>query len=284
VIGAASSLGSHYAVSSELGRARRGRHGRSAVVFPCKQSTVLACGLLVLHLRRNRSAVRFVGVGCLLRRRARSYSAPSAVKCHMRMVVYDDRLVVDVGHVRDVGDRPVVEESAPAQFPTLEATAEVSEPVINAAIETNVRAPIAGIPNVEAIVPTPISGCPQKAHFRSQHPGARHPVVAVIVAPGPITGCPQIAGSGANGLRVNRQRRRSESHGNPYANLGRRWGRKRRWNNQQQESERQEPNYTLQFHFFPRAPWACPGITAAPGRANLAQTLARNESATRHLS
>jgi hypothetical protein len=87
----------------------------------------------------------------------------------VRIIVYDDRLVVDIGHVRDVhiGNRPVVEEFAVAPFPALEPEATVSEPVINTSIKTNVRAPIPNIPNIEAIVPTPISGCPQIAHFGS---------------------------------------------------------------------------------------------------------------------
>jgi hypothetical protein len=139
------------------------------MVFPRKQSTVLACGLLMLQLCSDWPAVRFVGERYLLRRRARGDTAPSAVEGHMRIVVYGDRLVVDIGHVRDIyiGDRAVVEEPAAAPLSTLKAVAEVSEAVINAAIEPNLRAPIAGIPNIEAIVPTPISRGPQKAHFGS---------------------------------------------------------------------------------------------------------------------
>ena len=194
------------------------------MVLPRKQSTVLACSLLMLHLRRDRCPMRFVGVSLLLRRRARGYSALSAVVCHVRIIVYDDRLVIDIGHVRHIhiGHRPVVEESAAAPFPALEAFAAVSEPVINAAIKSNVRAPITSIPNIVALVPTPISGCPQKALFGSFHPGAGHPVVAVIIAPCPIAGCPKIARARAKGLRVNRQRGRADAHRNTDANLCRR--------------------------------------------------------------
>src|SRR5580700_4492721 len=146
VVDATSSLGSYYAASFEFGRARRGSHWRSTVVLPRKQSTVMACGLLMLQLRRNRSAMRFVGIGRLLRRRARGDTAPSAVVRHVGIIVYDDRLVVDIGHVRDIhiGNRPVVEESAAAPLPAREAFSEVSESVINASIKSNVRAPIAG--------------------------------------------------------------------------------------------------------------------------------------------
>jgi len=168
VVGASSSLGSYYAASSEVGRAGRRRHWRPTVVLPRKQSSVLACGLLMLELRPDWSAVRFVGPGLLLRRGARGYSAPSTVERHVRVVIYDDGPVIDIGHVRDVhiGHRPVVEEVAAAPFSACEAFAEISEAVINAAIKSNVRAPIAGIPNIEAIVPTPVSRSPKKAYFR----------------------------------------------------------------------------------------------------------------------
>lgn len=112
MVGASRSLGSYYAATSEVGGAGRGRHWRSTVVLPRKQSAVLACGLLMLELRRDWSAVRFVGPGLLLRRGTRGYSALSAVVGHVGIIVYDDCLVVDIGHVRDVhiGDRAVVEE------------------------------------------------------------------------------------------------------------------------------------------------------------------------------
>ena len=139
------------------------------MVFARKQGTVLACGLLMLQLRRVRSTVRLVREGCLLGRWAGGDSASAAVKCDVRVIVYDDGLVVDIRHVGDIhiGHRAVIEELAAAPFSAHESFSEESEPVVDAAIETNVRAPIAGIPNIEAIVPTPISGGPQIAHFGS---------------------------------------------------------------------------------------------------------------------
>jgi len=112
VVGASSSLGGYYSASLEVGGSHRGRHWRPTVVLPRKQSAVLACGLLMLELRRDWSAVRFVGPGLLLRGGTRGYSALSAVEGHVRVVIYDDGLVIDIGHVRDVhiGDRAVVEE------------------------------------------------------------------------------------------------------------------------------------------------------------------------------
>jgi hypothetical protein len=139
------------------------------MVLARKQSTVLAGGLLMLHLRRDRSAVRFVSPGLLLRRRTRGYSAVSAVEGNVRVIVHDDGLVIDIGDVGDihVGHRTVVEKVVTSPFAACETFAEVSEAVINAAIESDVRAPIADIPKIDAIVPTPVSGGPQIANFGS---------------------------------------------------------------------------------------------------------------------
>src|SRR5438270_1251660 len=123
----------------------------------------------MLHLRRNWSAVRFMGPGLLLRRGTRAYSALSAVVGDMRVVVDDHGLVIDVRDVGDihVGHRAIVKKFAAAPFAAFEAFAEVSEAVINAAIESDMRAPIAGIPKICAVVPTPVSRSPQITHFRS---------------------------------------------------------------------------------------------------------------------
>jgi hypothetical protein len=85
------------------------------------------------------------------------------------MIICDHGLVIDIRDVGDIhiGHRAVVEEPATAPFTALEAFAEVSEAVVDAAIESDVRAPIAGIPKVKPIVPSPVSGGPQVAHFGS---------------------------------------------------------------------------------------------------------------------
>jgi len=112
MVGASSSLGRYYAASSEVARTGRGGHRWPAVVLPRQQSTVLACDVLMLELRRDRSPMRLVSVGFLSRRRAGGYSALSAVECDVGIIVHNDSLVVDTRHVRDIhiGDRAVVEE------------------------------------------------------------------------------------------------------------------------------------------------------------------------------
>jgi len=128
----------------------------------------MTCGLLMLQLRRDWSAVRFVSPSRLLRRGASCCSALSAVEGDVRIIVYDDGLVIDIRDVGDihVGHGPVVKEFAATPFAAYEAFTEVSKAVIDAAIESDVWAPIAGIPHIEAINPTPVSGSPQKAYFR----------------------------------------------------------------------------------------------------------------------
>jgi hypothetical protein len=169
MVSASSSLGGYDTAPTKVSGARRGCHCWPAVILARKQSPVLARGLLMLHLRRDRSAVRFVSPGLLLRRSTRGYSTLSAVVRDVRVIVYDHGLVIDIGDVGDihVGHRTVVEEFAAAPFAAREAFAEVSEAVINAAIESDVRAPIADIPKIDAIVPTPVSGGPQIANFGS---------------------------------------------------------------------------------------------------------------------
>src|SRR5581483_9513263 len=101
--------------------------------------------------------------------------------------------VVDVGDV-DVVDAAVVPEVAVAPFAAVVAVAGVAVAVVDAAIEADVRAPVAGVPEVDAVAPAPPARRPQIARLGRQHPGAGHPVVvAGIVVPGPVARRPDIA-------------------------------------------------------------------------------------------
>src|SRR4029077_16133318 len=90
------------------------------------------------------------------------------------------------------------------------AETPIAEAVINAAIEADMRAPVAGVPDIEAFAPTPIAWGPEKTYFGSQHPRTRHPEIA-IVAVSPVTGRPDVPLAGAYRLYVDRQYRRSNS-------------------------------------------------------------------------
>src|SRR5258707_14809561 len=101
-------------------------------------------------------------------------------------VVYDDRLVVDVGNIGDihVGHAAVVVEVASAPLATVETFTGIAEPVVNAAIEAHVRTPAATVKKVEAFFPSPPARSPKHANG-TDHPCARHPVLAVVIVPDP---------------------------------------------------------------------------------------------------
>jgi len=122
-------------------------------------------------------------------------------------VVVDDRGVVSVmnnGGVH-VSDRGVVVIDASAPFATDEADTAVAEAVVDAAVETDVRSPIAGVKEVRSATPAPIAGGPEIAGRGSENPSAGNPEVAVI-AVCPIAGSPDVADGWADGLHIDGKR------------------------------------------------------------------------------
>src|SRR6185312_5228615 len=157
-------------------------------------------------------------------------SARSAVEAHMLISrVIDDLTVVHVAHERgsDMHYGAVVEEHSAPPVAAHEAVAVIPEAVRYAAVEPHVRAPIAGVPIVGAVVPTPIAGGPQEPHLRWQHPGSGHPVVGAVV-PGPIARRPDVARLRARRLLIHGKRRRRDVHGYTDEDAGRGDGGQRR--------------------------------------------------------
>jgi hypothetical protein len=117
----------------------------------------------------------------------------------------------------------VVHGTVIEEIPMFPATAViplavVAKTVVNAAIEANLRPPITVIEEKSAVVPSPITRCPQITFFRRQNPRPRNPIIigyAVVV--GPIAGCPEVTISRAKGLLIDRQWGRADC--DPYANL-----------------------------------------------------------------
>src|SRR5690348_15620225 len=117
----------------------------------------------------------------LLRRRPRGQTALAAVEADAGDVdVVDHRLVVDVGdvHVAEVVIGAIVVERAAVPETADVADADITEAVIDAAVEADMRTPIAAVPDINAVGPTPITRRPQETNPRRPYPGARHPVVA----------------------------------------------------------------------------------------------------------
>jgi hypothetical protein len=218
-------LGWHYAFAAELAGLSRRCHCRTAVIVRGPQSGILPGRSHMLHLCRNRRRMRLPRVSFFSRRRPRLHSTLSAVERNVRLVVHDDGLVdVDVGDVNCayIHHGGIVEKRAAAPFAAAKAASKVTEAVVNAAVKADLGAPVAAVPCVGAVVPTPVTGRPKEARLRSLHPGSRHPIVAVIVIPCPVAGSPQITFAGTQRHLVNRQRRRTDAHRDANADLRRR--------------------------------------------------------------
>src|SRR5262245_2923109 len=169
--------------------------------------------MLVINLHVRGLEVTFVIPSHLFMVRASIDATMSAVVADaVDGVVIHDGLVVNVnigdGHVVHAA---VVIEPAVTPIATFITIAEVSESVVYAAVEADVRPPVSGMPDVEAVTPSPVARRPEIARFRREHPGARHPVVAVGTV-SPVAGSPDIAIAWASRLHVNRQRRRADPY------------------------------------------------------------------------
>ncbi len=245
---AAGRLGCNRRMAAEISRLGGSRDRRLALVHAGKVLLVLRRQLLMLGLRRRHRRVLLMFSRQLLLRRLRRHPARTAIVADVihRGVVDDDRLVVDVGHVRDadVGDCAVVVETSAPPFAARKAHAAVAESVVNPSVEAHVRSPVSGMPRVETAAPTPITGSPQHTHW-SQHPCARHPVVAAFIIPGPVARSPQKAWSGGHGLRINWQCRRTNADRDADRNLPIRSSRQRH----QHDGTEQPADYgSIRFH------------------------------------
>src|SRR5579862_1799184 len=76
--------------------------------------------------------------------------------------VVDDGLIVDVGDMRaaEIVHGLVVVEMVVIPETAEIAGADIAEAVIDAAIEADMRAPITAMPEIGAVNPAPIAGCP----------------------------------------------------------------------------------------------------------------------------
>jgi len=229
------SRSSRYYAGFEISRSGRCRYGRLAVIDGGAQAAIAGGGLLVPGLRGRWREVPCAGKPLLFGGRSRVGSTIAAVVAdaiHARIV--DDRLVVRV--MNDGGvyvhDRGVVKEVAASPVSALKASAHVSESIKNATVEADLVSPIASVPDVNAVAPSPISRSPQETDFGRENPRAGHPVVvAIVIVPSPIAGSPEVAISGANGLLIHGYCWRSKTDRNINGDLrggGGRNGRDRR--------------------------------------------------------
>lgn len=113
----------------------------------------------------------------------------------------------------------VVPEAATVPIAAIEASTEVAESIVDAAVESDRKSPIAGIPDVDAAAPAPITGRPEPTYIGRKDPSAVDPVVATI-APCPVAGRPDIAVTGAFRLLIVGDGRRSVACGDANSYLG----------------------------------------------------------------
>jgi hypothetical protein len=138
-----------------------------------------------------------------LRSRTFVYTAVAAVEANTGdgSVVYSCLVnVVNLGDI-DVGHRTIVKKVVVVPTSAFEAMTKVTEAIVDPAVETYLRTPIAIIENISAVPPTPITRGPKKTNFRSKDPCAGHPVI-VVITPGPITRGPDITLARAKRLLV----------------------------------------------------------------------------------
>ena len=172
--------------------------------------------VLVLQLRLHRRSVRFAQSGQFRRLRTNLNPTVSAVETDPH-IVHSNRVaihVVDDSGV-DVVDRTVIKEVAGVPVPALVAGARIAEPVVDAAVEADMRPPIAAEVAITAMHRAPVAGSPERTLIRCLHPHARNPVVARR-SPAPVPGGPEIVIAGRGRLIVFGQGRRwvgSGSHG-----------------------------------------------------------------------
>jgi hypothetical protein len=121
-------------------------------------------------------------VGCYLRwSRACPDTLKSAVIAHpVEGRVVDHTTVVDI---RDVSVAYVIYRAVVGEFVTMPVTAlvapsDISKPVVDTAVISNIAAPVAMIEGVSAAAVPPISRRPESSRVRRGGPGSRHPVIA----------------------------------------------------------------------------------------------------------
>src|SRR5580704_9427477 len=134
--------------------------------------------------------------------------------------VVDDGGVVGVAHHGDVyvGHSAVIEEFAASPRAAEEADPGVAEAVVDSAVEADFRSPVAGVPTISVVLPSPVTWSPEQTEFWRLDPGAGNPEITVG-AVSPITRNPKKTEARTNGLFINGQGRRTDPNGNAYDHL-----------------------------------------------------------------
>jgi hypothetical protein len=129
-----------------------------------QKSAVGACGVLMLVLQGGGLEMVLVLSG-KFRVVGPSHGATSAAIVTNAAEIVVDYRPVDVGVVDDggvhVGYGGVVVVDAVAPLSSVEANARVTKAIVNSAVETDMRTPKSGVPEVDATAPAPETRCPE---------------------------------------------------------------------------------------------------------------------------
>ncbi len=199
-------------MTAKLRRLRSCSDCRPPVVHGRQERVVGTGSVHMLGLQRRWRSVLLVRRGLFCSARAGGNSTLAAVIADMvHRGFVDYGLVVNIVNVRDVHviHRAVVVEGPVVPISAFIADTTVAEAVVHAAVEADSGAPVAFIPGKGVAAPTPITGSPEQVNGGRLDPRTRHPEIAFI-AISPVTGRPQITVRGDHGLRVHRQRGRSD--------------------------------------------------------------------------
>ena len=136
-------------MARELVRAGSSRDRRPTVIHRLSQVPVGRCKMLMIPLHPGRLKVTLVLCTQLVCGRTNMQTTGTAVEAHtVDRDIVDNRPVVYVRDVNraDVTDRSVIKESPTAPVAARESNTGIPEAVIDTAIESDVRTPIAGVP------------------------------------------------------------------------------------------------------------------------------------------
>jgi hypothetical protein len=182
-----------------------GDHCRATSVLVVELLTVL-CGLALklLLARHGRSAWAAHGRNF---GRTRSYvdTASATVVGDAGDVVDDDWTAIDVGDAdADAVDGAVVVEVVAAPVSAVVTVTGIAEAIVDAAVEADMRPPVAAMEVIAVAVEAPVTGGPERSIVRWRTPDTGNPVVA-DGSPAPVAGGPEIVRGRSFGLIVLRQ-------------------------------------------------------------------------------
>src|SRR6185437_256583 len=158
----ASGASGNYAVTLERSRPLSRGDVRTAMIHGRAQIAIPRRHVDVLSLHRRGVEVMLVLSGELGSASVSDDTAVATVEADVTVVVHNHGPVVDIGDVdiRHVRNGAVIHDVAAAPVTALETNTAVTVTIVHAAVEADVRTPVAGMPQVGAINPAPVTGSP----------------------------------------------------------------------------------------------------------------------------